>query len=111
MLLVPEGVCACTGCCIFGLVVSSLATDGASLSNVCGVFRDTSIPVWLSTGGVNKSLRSTSGTAAAALVFYFTFGHFSGLLVAQERFVISFITRTSRVAWFRSTPLVLEIPG
>lgn len=87
-LLVPEAVCACTGCCTVGLGVSSLATDGASFSNVCGVFRDTSIHVWLSTGGVNKCLRSMSGAAVAALVFYSTLGHFSSLFVAHERFLI-----------------------
>lgn len=52
MLLVPEGVCACTGRCIVGLVGFSLAIDRASFSSACGVFRDTSIDVWLSTGGV-----------------------------------------------------------
>lgn len=48
MLTVPEGVCACVGCCRVGLAVSPLVIDQASCScSVVVYFKIPQFDVWL----------------------------------------------------------------
>lgn len=105
MLTVPEGVCACGGCCWAGLAVSSLASDEAFCScSVVVYFQIREFDVWLLIVRGTTSHCGMGLVTGTPFVLSNTWALCDSLLIAA---VESSLERTSIGLWSRSVCFVI----
>lgn len=86
MLTVPEGVCACVGCCRVGLAVPSLVIDQASCScSVVVYFKIPQFAVWLSIVWRTRSQCGVSLVTGILFALPTTWALRDSLLIAMTR--------------------------